>query len=265
MSALTVDLGLVKRYNQPGPRYTSYPPATQFTDQVPAELLLEKIRENSAGRRDLSLYFHLPFCQTLCWYCGCTTVITTQQGQSATYLDYLHREVALMAAHLNPERQVVQLHFGGGTPTFLLPDEIRALGRMIHAQFNVSPNVEAGIEIDPRRLTHDHVMAMWDAGFNRASIGVQDNNPIVQQAVHRIQPRTETAQVVEWIRSAGFQSLNIDLIYGLPHQTVASFEQTLDEILELSPDLWRSSTTRTCRGSSRPRRSSRRKRFRLAK
>ena len=101
-----------------------------------------------------------------------------------------------------------------------------ALGRMIHAQFNVSPNVEAGIEIDPRRLTHDHVMAMWDAGFNRASIGVQDNNPIVQQAVHRIQPRTETAQVVEWIRSAGFQSLNIDLIYGLPHQTVASFEQT---------------------------------------
>ncbi len=233
---LKVDLELVRKYNVPGPRYTSYPPATQFTDQVSAGQLAESIRENNQTARDLSLYFHLPFCETLCWFCGCTTVITTDHKASAPYLDYLDREMALMAPRLHPDRKVVQLHFGGGTPTFLPPDEIRALGEKIHSRFQFAPDAEAGVEIDPRRLTRDHLVALREAGFNRASIGVQDHNATVQKAIHRIQPYDQTRQVVDWIRDTGFTSLNLDLIYGLPFQTPASFEQTLEEILTLQPD-----------------------------
>jgi oxygen-independent coproporphyrinogen-3 oxidase len=236
MSHIHVDLELVKKYNVPGPRYTSYPPATHFSDQVPTEQLLKRVRANNETERDLSLYFHLPFCQSLCWYCGCTTVITTQQNQSAAYLKYLEREMELMATFLNPKRKVVQLHFGGGTPTFLLPEEIRALGRLIHSRFNVASDAEAGVEIDPRRLTREHVTALREVGFSRASIGVQDHNPIVQKAVQRIQPFAQTKMVVDWIRHAGFKSLNIDLMYGLPHQTPACFEKTLEEALVLRPD-----------------------------
>jgi oxygen-independent coproporphyrinogen-3 oxidase len=236
MSLLKVNLDLVKKYNVPGPRYTSYPPATQFSDEVPLTDLMDNIRANNQSARDLSLYFHLPFCQTLCWFCGCTTVITTQQGKSAVYLKYLEKEMDLMTPFINPERKAIQLHFGGGTPTFLLPEEIRALGKLIRSRFEFSPDIEAGVEIDPRRLVRDHLDALREAGFNRASIGVQDNNPVVQKAVHRIQPFEQTKQVVEWIRDAGFKSLNIDLIYGLPYQTPESFEKTLDEILTLAPD-----------------------------
>ena len=234
--ALKVDLDLVRKYNVPGPRYTSYPPATHFSDQVTREALQDEIQRNNEAPRDLSLYFHLPFCHSLCWYCGCTTVITTQQGQSAAYLGYLEKELDLMAAQLHRDRRVLQLHFGGGSPTFLLPDEIRALGALIHHRFTLDDEVEAGVEIDPRRLVRDHVVALREAGFNRASLGVQDHNPVVQKAVHRIQPYEVTKQSVDWVREAGFQSLNIDLIYGLPHQTPASFEKTLEEVLTLAPD-----------------------------
>ncbi len=236
MSALHVDLDLIRKYSMPGPRYTSYPPATQFNDSVPVQTLLDGIRANNVAGGDLSLYFHLPFCQTLCWFCGCTTVITTQQGQSGTYISYLQKELDLMGRDLDPKRQVVQLHFGGGTPTFLLPSEIRTLGGMIRDRFRLAPDIEAGVEVDPRRLTRDHLTALREAGFNRASMGVQDNNPEVQAAVHRIQPFEQTRTVVEWIREAGFQSVNIDLIYGLPHQTKDSFARTLDQVLELRPD-----------------------------
>ena len=236
MSPLKVDLDLIMKYNVPGPRYTSYPPATHFTADVPRPQWLERVRRNNEGARDLSLYFHLPFCHTLCWFCGCTTVITLKQGQSATYLEYLRRELDWMGRLLNPDRPVVQLHFGGGTPTFLLPDELRALGQLIHSRFRIAPDVEAGVETDPRRLQRDHLKALREIGFNRASMGVQDNRPEVQKAVHRIQPREMTKQAVEWIREEGFTSLNIDLIYGLPFQKVSSFEQTLDEIIALGPD-----------------------------
>jgi oxygen-independent coproporphyrinogen-3 oxidase len=236
MSALTVNLDLVKKYNVPGPRYTSYPPATQFTESVKAPQLLEQIQANNEAPRDLSLYFHLPFCQTLCWFCGCTTVITTQQSQSAVYLKYIEKEIELMSRLLNPERKVVQLHYGGGTPTFLTPKELRVLGDLIHRKFKFDANVEAGVEVDPRRLTRDHILALRDTGFNRASMGVQDNNPEVQQAIHRIQPFEQTKAAADWVREAGFKSLNIDLIYGLPYQTPASFEATLDEVLTLKPD-----------------------------
>jgi oxygen-independent coproporphyrinogen-3 oxidase len=236
MSKLNVDLELVKKYNVAGPRYTSYPPATHFTDQLPVEHVVEQVRRNNETPRDLSLYFHLPFCESLCWFCGCTTVITTSQAKSATYVEFLGKEMALVQPWLHPERQVVQLHFGGGTPTFSHPDHLRALGERIHAHFRLAPDVEAGVEIDPRRLTRDHLTALRAIGFNRASIGVQDNNPEVQKAVHRIQPLELTTQVVDWIREAGFSSLNIDLIFGLPFQTVASFEKTIDEIVALRPD-----------------------------
>jgi oxygen-independent coproporphyrinogen-3 oxidase len=236
MSKLKVDLDLVQKYNVPGPRYTSYPPAPQFTDQVTWPEVAAKVAQTQASGRGLSLYFHIPFCESLCWYCGCTTVITTQREKSALYLKYLDKEMELMAARINPQRQVVQLHWGGGTPTFLSPDEIRWLGQSIRKHFKVAPDVEAGVEIDPRRLTQDHVAALREVGFNRASIGVQDFNEKVQTAVHRIQPREQTEKAIEWARAAGFPSLNLDLIYGLPYQTVATFEDTLNQIMELGPD-----------------------------
>jgi oxygen-independent coproporphyrinogen III oxidase len=236
MSMLKVDLELVKKYNVPGPRYTSYPPATHFTNEVSSEAFVEQIRANNGTAGDLSLYFHLPFCYSLCWFCGCTTVITADQKKSAEYLRYLEREMDLVKPLLNPERKVVQLHFGGGTPTFLLPDEIRRLGEMIHSRFAFAADAEAGVEVDPRRLTRDHLVALREVGFNRGSMGVQDDDPVVQKAVHRIQPFEMTKRVVDWMREVGFDSVNIDLIYGLPHQKPSSFTKTLEEILTLKPD-----------------------------
>ena len=233
---LKVDLDLVKKYNVPGPRYTSYPPATHFTEDVKRGQIVDKIKANNESSNDLSLYFHLPFCESLCWFCGCTTVITTQHGKSEIYLNYLKKEMDLMGRYLNPDRVVEQIHLGGGTPTFFQPDEIRDLGEMVRSRYKVSDKVEAGVEIDPRRCDREKLVALREAGFNRSSIGVQDNNPEVQKAVHRIQPYEMTRQVVDWIREVGFESLNIDLIYGLPFQSVDSFEQTLEETLNLEPD-----------------------------
>jgi oxygen-independent coproporphyrinogen III oxidase len=236
MSVLKVDLALVRKYSVPGPRYTSYPPATHFTEAVTFDQVAERLGAGYDTERDLSLYFHLPFCYSLCWYCGCTNVITRQQDQSATYLAYLDKEMALMGRFLNPRRKVVQIHFGGGSPTFLLPDELRRLGALIRSRFQVATDVEASIEIDPRRMSRDHVKAMREAGFNRASLGVQDYSPEVQAAVHRDQPRELTERMAGWLREDGFQSLNIDLIYGLPLQTPESFANTLDQVLELKPN-----------------------------
>jgi oxygen-independent coproporphyrinogen-3 oxidase len=236
MSKLNVDLDLVKKYNVPGPRYTSYPPAPQFTDQVTWPEVAGKIAGTQQAERGISLYFHIPFCESLCWYCGCTTVITTQREKSALYLQYLQKEMEGMSARLNPRRQVVQMHLGGGTPTFLSPEEIRFLGKIARKYFTLSPDLEAGVEIDPRRLTRDHLVALREAGFNRASVGVQDFDPKVQEAVHRLQPRAETEKVIDWLRELAFASVNIDLIYGLPYQTVESFARTLEGILEINPE-----------------------------
>jgi oxygen-independent coproporphyrinogen III oxidase len=236
MSALKVDLDLVKKYNVAGPRYTSYPPATKFTGALTWPDLADRILENNKSQRDLSLYFHIPFCETLCWYCGCTTVITPNHSQGQTYIDYLEKEMARMGTLMNPARKAVQLHWGGGSPTFLSPDEIRRLGGIIRRHFTFSDDLEAGVEIDPRRLTREHIAALRDAGFNRASLGVQDFDPVVQEAVHRVQPRAMTEEVLGWVRELGFTSINFDLIYGLPHQTVESFNRTLDIVLELKPD-----------------------------
>jgi oxygen-independent coproporphyrinogen-3 oxidase len=236
MSTLKVDLELVKKYNVAGPRYTSYPPATKFSDALGWDELSGHIEANNQSPRDLSIYFHIPFCETLCWFCGCTTVITLNHDKGRDYIDYLGREVARIAPRLNRERKVVQLHFGGGSPTFLRPDEIRRLGDIIHKHFTFSPDIEASVEVDPRRLTRDHLAALREIGFNRASMGVQDFNPQVQEAIHRIQPQAMTQQVLDWMRGLGYGSVNLDLIYGLPHQTTASFNETLDIVLKMSPD-----------------------------
>ncbi len=236
MSKLNVDLELVQKYNVAGPRYTSYPPATKFTDTISWDDLAAKIDGNNRTARDLSIYFHIPFCETLCWFCGCTTVITLNHDKGMAYVEALGREVAKMAPKLNPQRKVVQLHFGGGSPTFLRPDEIRRLGEIIHQHFTFSPDIEAGVEVDPRRLTRDHMVALREIGFNRASMGVQDFNPKVQEAIHRIQPREMTQQAMDWMRELGFGSINLDLIYGLPHQTPESFDETLNIVLEMKPD-----------------------------
>jgi oxygen-independent coproporphyrinogen III oxidase len=236
MNPLNVNLDLVKKYNVAGPRYTSYPPATKFTNAITWPQVAEKIAANNRAARDLSIYFHVPFCETLCWFCGCTTVITLNHDQGMAYVESLGREVAQMAPLLNPQRKVVQLHFGGGSPTFLRPGEIRRLGDLIHQHFTLAPDIEASVEVDPRRLTRDHMAALREIGFNRASMGVQDFNPRVQEAVHRIQPREMTQQAMDWMRELGYGSINLDLIYGLPHQTPESFNETLDTVLEMKPD-----------------------------
>jgi oxygen-independent coproporphyrinogen-3 oxidase len=236
MSTLKVDLDLVQKYNVAGPRYTSYPPATKFTDTLTWPDLAERILENNRSERELSLYYHIPFCETLCWYCGCTTVITLNHSQGQNYIDYLDKEMAQMSTLINPKRKAVQLHWGGGSPTFLSPDEIRKLGESIHRHFSFADDIEAGVEIDPRRLSREHIVALREVGFNRASLGVQDFESKVQEAVHRIQPREMTEQVLGWVRELGFTSVNFDLIYGLPLQTVESFNRTLDIVLALQPD-----------------------------
>lgn len=236
MNEITVDIDLVKKYNIPGPRYTSYPPAVHFSNSIKWEDIKQEIERNNGQEGDLSLYFHIPFCYSLCWFCGCTSIITPNVKQSSTYINYLEKELDIVAPLLNPKRKVVQLHLGGGSPTFMPVGDIERLGELTHKRFTFSDDIEAGVEMDPRRMIREQVKAFRNIGFNRASLGVQDFNPKVQKAVHRIQPKEMTSEVIGWIREFGFQSLNIDLIYGLPFQTPDSFEKTIDDVLEFKPD-----------------------------
>ncbi len=233
MKMLKPDLALIRKYDQPGPRYTSYPTALCFTEDVDKEELLEDSKRETGP---LSLYFHIPFCESLCWFCGCTTVITTDHDRSKAYLDLVEKEVNLFLPYLQPGRKAAQLHFGGGTPNFLEPDLIRRLGSIIHDNFSFQPDSELSVELDPRRLTRDHIRAFAEMGVNRASFGVQDINPVVQKAIHRVQPTELNTQAIEWLNEEGFKSVNIDLIYGLPHQSVESFSETLDEVIDYDPD-----------------------------
>lgn len=229
MNSIHVSLDLLRKYNVPGPRYTSYPPATHFTEAFQASSL-------ALQASPLSLYFHLPFCARQCLYCGCTNIVTGDQGKSATYLGYLARELEMRARLIAKGSEVVQVQLGGGTPTFFLPAELEQLGQLIRNHFPMADSVEAGVEIDPRALSKEKVRALRSAGFNRASLGVQDTTPLVQQTIMRIQPLEQIAQATEWLRGSGMESINFDLIYGLPHQTVESFSRTLDEVLAFAPD-----------------------------
>lgn len=233
----TIDLDLVRKYSVPGPRYTSYPPATQFTSDLPALDLEAAITDdNTPGAGPLSLYFHLPFCETRCWFCGCTTVVTRRRDSAAEYIDDLAKELQITSALMDRSRPVAQIHLGGGTPTFFPPDQLRRLGGLVRGIFNVSTDTEFSVEVDPRRLTHDHVVALQEIGSRRASLGVQDTNAQVQFAIHRVQPHAQNQRAFEWLRAGGFNSINIDLIYGLPLQTAATFGQTIDDVLALGPD-----------------------------
>lgn len=233
-----INLNLVKKYDRPGPRYTSYPTAPQFHEGfTPGKYLDEIIRTNNEPNPpDLSLYFHIPFCDTLCYFCGCNMIISRNRDRIKTYTDYMKNEIDLLRSYIKPDRKVSQLHWGGGTPTHLKPDEIRDLASYIQQNFEFKSESENGCEIDPRELTRDHLVALKDGGFNRISMGVQDFNPQVQKAVNRIQPENMTRQVVDWVNELGFESINLDLIYGLPFQTVDEFAKTVDTIIDISPD-----------------------------
>ena len=228
---------LAGRIDGNGPRYTSYPTADRFHAEVGDAGYLRAL---DACRADapapLSLYLHIPFCENICYYCGCNKIITKDHSLSARYVDYLAREMAMVAAHLGERRGVMQSHWGGGTPTFLDPAEMRAVMAALHRHFELLPEGEHSIEIDPRRVTDDRMALLAELGFNRISLGVQDFDPEVQQAIHRVQSFEETRDVVLAARRLGFQSVSMDLIYGLPHQTTARFNATVDRTLELRPD-----------------------------
>ena len=233
-----IDIELIKKYDKPGPRYTSYPTAPHFNESFTHENYLDEIIKTNRGRDlpDLSLYFHLPFCDTLCYFCACNMIVTRNRDRIKKYIDYLKREIDLITDHISHDRKAVQLHWGGGTPTHLNPDEIADLSSYIYDRFDVNADAETGCEIDPRELTKTHLAALKDGGFNRISMGVQDFNPDVQKAVNRIQPEVLTRQVVDWVRELGFHSINLDLMYGLPFQSVKTFEKTVDTIIDMDPD-----------------------------
>lgn len=233
-----IDLSKFKKYDKPGPRYTSYPTAPQFNESFTHENYLDEIVKTNYGKNlpDLSLYFHIPYCDTLCYFCGCNMIITRNRDRIKEYNSYVKKEIDLLRQYLLPDRQVSQHHWGGGTPTHLNPYEINDLAGYINKSFNFKPDSENSCEIDPRELTKAHLEALRNNGFNRISMGVQDFNEKVQKAVNRIQPEDVTRQAVSWIRELGFQSLNLDLIYGLPFQTVEDFALTVDKIIDINPD-----------------------------
>ena len=232
---MVIDPALLEKYGGNGPRYTSYPTADRFGADFD-EATLRGYLERRTSSQPWSLYMHLPFCDTLCYYCACNKVITRDHSKSARYVEYLEREMAMFEPLLGEERRVCQLHWGGGTPTFLARDEMRRLVRAVDARFQRTADFECSIEVDPRRLAPGTLSFLGDLGFNRISIGVQDFDPVVQKAVHRIQSEEVTRAAIEEARASGFRSVNLDLIYGLPKQTVAGFGATLDKVIGLAPD-----------------------------
>ncbi len=233
----TINRDLISRYNLSGPRYTSYPTALQFHDRYTRRDYDQSVAKVDA-QAPLSIYVHVPFCATLCYYCACNKIITKDQRKSVTYVDYLKREIALHAKALGNQHVVSQMHWGGGTPTFLTHAEMAAVFDCLrqHFQFESREKGEFAIEIDPRAIQDDSLKFLGKLGFNRVSLGVQDFDERVQKAVNRIQPYEVTEKAVKQARENGFGSINIDLIYGLPYQTEESFRHTLNKVLELQPE-----------------------------
>lgn len=240
MGTLTFDPELLRRYDRPGPRYTSYPTAPQFHDGF-GEAQLRDAAAASNGDpipRRLSLYVHVPFCESPCFYCGCNRIITRDKARGEAYLARLYREIALMAELFDRDREVMQLHFGGGTPNFLTPAQLGETMDTLRSHFHFSDSAERdiSIELDPRFVSPDDIAQLARIGFNRASFGVQDFDPAVQAAVNRVQSVEETRAVVDACRANGFRSVNIDLIYGLPKQRAQGFAATLDTVAQMRPD-----------------------------
>ncbi len=230
------DRELIKKYDRPGPRYTSYPPATEFTEEVTSEDYRQKLIESNSRNTPLSLYFHIPFCESGCYYCGCNIIISHRKGIERPYLDRVYKEMDMVAPLLDRKRKVAQLHWGGGTPNYLEADEIKEFMEEIKERFEFSEDAEISIEIDPRYATDEQLKVIRDVGFNRISMGLQDLDEKVQRAINRIQPYSLMESAMKKLRDLGFHSVNIDLIYGLPYQTKESFEKTVDKVIELNPD-----------------------------
>ena len=236
--ALRFDPDLIRKYDGFGPRYTSYPTADRFHAGFTAASYVDALaaRNQAAPAEPLSLYVHLPFCNTICYYCACNKIITANRGRSAKYVRYVGHEIDVVSSLLEGDRSVQQLHWGGGTPTFLAHEEMTALMRMLRGAFAFDAYSEVSIEVDPRKVEVATVALLRELGFNRMSLGIQDFDPGVQKAVNRIQTEAETRTVIEAARAEGFRSINADLIYGLPRQTIAGFATTLDKVVELAPD-----------------------------
>lgn len=232
-----VDLELLKKYNQPGPRYTSYPTAPHFHEGFgPAAFRDEIVRSNVDNKGDLSLYFHFPFCRSLCYFCGCNVIITHNPKRIERYIKYLKKEIRLVSSLIDNKRPVVQIHWGGGTPTYLTPDQIRDVYGYIADHFSIAEDAEVSIEIDPRTIVPDHLSTLRELGFNRVSFGVQDFHLKIQEVINRVQTDEQNDYVINESRRLNYDSINVDLIYGLPYQTYESYSETLDKVLELSPD-----------------------------
>lgn len=238
MPKLEFDTELISRYDTAGPRYTSYPTANQFSDRFTVQDYARQAHLSNQGQGPLSLYLHLPFCDTICFYCACNKIVTKNRDRAQPYLDRLYKEIQLQAVRFDQGRTVDQLHWGGGTPTFISAAQMRQLMQVTrdHFQLHADDQGEYSIEIDPREADAQTIGLLRELGFNRISLGVQDFNPQVQQAVNRIQTLAQTEEVINAAREQGFHSTSVDLIYGLPHQSVASFHDTLQTVLGLSPD-----------------------------
>lgn len=226
---------LVRKYAKAVPRYTSYPTAPHFRAGFGAARAGQWLEALPVQSR-LSLYFHVPFCRSLCWFCGCHTKVTNRAAPLARYLDTLLAEVALVTARLGRGRPVAHIHFGGGSPSLLSPDELKRLAEALHRSFAILPGAEFAIEIDPRNIDEGRARALAEIGVNRASLGVQDFDPAVQRAVNRVQPLELTARVAGLLRGNGIARLNLDLMYGLPLQTIGGFVETVERALALAPD-----------------------------
>jgi len=235
---LQFDPDLIRKYDKSGPRYTSYPTAPQFTDAFGEKELKRSIERSNHEMipKPLSLYVHIPFCDTICYYCACNKIITKNHSLSDEYLDLLETELHMLSPLFDPDREIEQLHLGGGTPTFLSDEEMIQLMSLIEDNFKVSDDCEMSIEIDPRKVTDDSLRTLTNIGFNRMSLGVQDFDERVQRAVNRVQSYEMVRDRLRTARECGVRSVNMDLIYGLPFQTPQTFDQTLDKVIELRPD-----------------------------
>jgi oxygen-independent coproporphyrinogen-3 oxidase len=229
-------VALIGRYDRPGPRYTSYPTAVEFNDAFDEPAYRAQLAEIARTSTPISLYLHLPFCEERCSFCGCSVIITRKREVAAEYLTYLHRELAMLAEALGERRRVVQYHWGGGTPTYLSLSQIAALQAVVARHFDIEDGAEVAIEVDPRVTSAEQLALLRDLGFNRLSLGVQDFTPEVQEAVNRIQSEALTRTLFDAARDLGFESINIDLIYGLPLQTRTSFGRTVEAVLAMRPD-----------------------------
>ncbi|WP_442108869.1 oxygen-independent coproporphyrinogen III oxidase [Pseudomonas sp. NUPR-001] len=238
LDALRWDSDLIRRYDLSGPRYTSYPTAVQLHSEVGSFDLLHALRDSRRAVRPLSLYVHVPFCANICYYCACNKVITKDRARAQPYLQRLEQEIQLIACHLDPKQTVEQLHFGGGTPTFLSHVELRQLMAHLRQHFNLldDDSGDYGIEIDPREADWPTMGLLRELGFNRVSLGVQDLDPAVQRAINRLQTLEQTRAIIDAARTLQFRSINLDLIYGLPKQTPEGFARTVEEVIKLQPD-----------------------------